>query len=343
MLKIVLVGDISQKDEAMKKVAYHMYENLSKSNNVRLLDIKQLYSIRFLSFLRELRLMNPDIIHYIPGPSIFSFLVLKIMEKCCPRSRTVISAMHPSFSSFSHGPYYGLSFLLQKLLVLLKPDLVLIQSFRSETFFKKLGCKTAFLPCGVDPTLFSPIDQNQKKRLRIRYKIKPDKFLILHVGSIRRSRNLQVLASLQNEENQVLVIGSTATPSEVSVYRLLTAKGVIVLRNYFEKIHEIYGLADCYIFPVVDEAGSVEMPLTVLEAMACNLPVISLKFAALPRIFTAGNGLFFVDDESEFNDIVDIVKKNKEQVDTRSEVLLLSWNRVVNRLAEIYQKLIAEN
>ena len=63
-------------------------------------------------------------------------------------------------------------------------------------------------------------------------------------------------------------------------------------------IEEVYALSDCYVFPTppMNKINSIEIPLSVLEAMACNLSVITTKFGALPKVFEEGDGLIFVDD-----------------------------------------------
>jgi len=59
--------------------------------------------------------------------------------------------------------------------------------------------------------------------------------------------------------------------------------------RYIKKIEEIYQLSDCYIFPITFEGGGISILLSVLEAMACNLPVVTTKFGGLPAIFKGGD------------------------------------------------------
>ena len=110
--------------------------------------------------------------------------------------------------------------------------------------------------------------------------------------------------------------------------------------HYIDSIEEIYSLSDCYIFPTTNKIASIEFPLSVLEAMASNLPVISTKFGALPRVFSEGEGLIFTDNENDFQNHLDYIKNYNRNVNTRSKILTYSWENVANKLEDIYIKLI---
>lgn len=75
--------------------------------------------------------------------------------------------------------------------------------------------------------------------------------------------------------------------------------------------------------------------------MACNLPVITTRFGALPIIFEEGDGLLFAESEREFRNAIENIKDGVE-VKTREKVLSYSWNNIVGRLEEVYAKLIKE-
>ena len=61
--------------------------------------------------------------------------------------------------------------------------------------------------------------------------------------------------------------------------------------EYITHLEEIYALSDCYVFPTTDRRYCVEMPLSVLEAMSCNLPMLTTRFGALPGVFEEASGL----------------------------------------------------
>ena len=325
-MKICLVGEYSGRlDEGMKNITFYLTRELSKHNKVLNLNPKAALS---LGFWRKVKNFRPHIIHYIPGPSLQSFILARALALNYGRAKVVMSAFHPAISSFS-----------KRFIPSLKPDIVLIQSYRTEKMLSDLDCRTAFLPSGVDVKKFSTVSAITKDKLREKYGIDRKKFIVLHVGHLNKGRNLQVLGQLQVEGNQVLIVGSTSTKVDRGICRQLERKGCIIWENYCDRIEEVYALADCYTFPTLDALNSIELPLSVMEAMACNLPVVSTRFGALDRIFSEGDGLFFVETETEFVDRLEKLKAGGIEVKTREKVLPYSWENVGARMEEIYSEL----
>ena len=65
----------------------------------------------------------------------------------------------------------------------------------------------------------------------------------------------------------------------------LQKEGIIVYDHFIESIEEIYQLSDTYVFPVVDENASIGMPLSILEARACGIPVVSTDYGSVNYFF----------------------------------------------------------
>jgi len=327
-MRVCLVGEYSGNiDEGVRQVASSLYGELSRNHKVLNLDIRTIF--RFTTW-NDARNFKPAIIHYLLGPSFLSLIVTRLLSVYCGGAKTIVSAIMPSIPHF-----------LQKFIFLVRPDMILTQSREAEARFAGLGCRVAFLPNGIDVEKFRPASKEQRDRLREKYGVDKGKYVILHVGSIKQKRNLYILKNLQTSNNQVLIIGSTSMKAESEVYSQLQSSGVQIWRTYFDNINEIYALADCYLFPVRKTTAAIEMPLSIMEAMACNLPVISTRFGALPRVFEEGDGLFFVDQGDEFLDKIQAIKQGKVSVRTREKVLPYSWQEVTRRLEEIYNEVIS--
>lgn len=336
-LKICLIGDFSDpKDEGMKKVAYKLALLLSRSHKVLPLHLKSLF---MPNFWRELKRFGPEIVLYVGGPSLLSFVIAKAISTFCVlnfgmRPKTVLFALHPS-----------LPLVFRRASTLFRPDLILAQSYASQSMFRKLGLRTCFLPVGVDTEKFIPIAPLRKIHLRKKYGLRRTAFVILHVGSVRRNRGLEILSRIQmNKGNCVLVIGSTSMPIDRSVHTMLTESGCLVWRRHFAEIEELYQLADLYVFPVVDKLGSIELPLSIMEAMACNLPVISTKFGALPRILKEDEeeGLIYVNEIDEIPSRTEQIKNSELRIRTRERVMQYSWESVTQSLTGCLCRLVGE-
>ena len=326
-MRICLVSNyFGPLDEGMGNAAFHLHKELSKRHQVLLLSLSNIFSPGFWLSLKRFK---PQIIHYVPGPTLLSFVIDKTISLYCRDARMVMSAFAPVIPLFLH--WY---------VAWLRPDLVLTQSRNSDQFFQKAGCKTRFLPCGVDTEKFSPVPEEIRNSLRVKYGIDKEQFIALHIGTIRRGRNVQVLGGVQGDDNQVLIVGRTSRAPDKGLSQELRRQGCILWLKYFDNIEEAYALADCYLFPTVKRGNSIELPLTVMEAMSCNLPVICTRFGALSEVFGEGDGLHFVESLDDFKHCLRQVKANNLEIKTREKVLPYTWEEVARRLEEIYGEIM---
>ncbi|MFZ5633031.1 MAG: glycosyltransferase family 4 protein [Bacillota bacterium] len=325
-MKISIIGEFNKSlDEGMRNVTFNIHKELIKNHDVLSLDLKKIsimWFIRLLSF-------KPQIIHYTHGPTVFSIILLYIISKITG-SKSVVSTTQPHLSP-----------VLKVVLFVFRPDLVLAQSDRASTFFESAGCKTVFLPNGIDTNRFVNISDSEKRSLRKKYGINEDIFIILHVGPIKRERNLKVFCEIQSKcKVQVIIIGSTSFGVDKDVYNSLIESGCIVWVKYFRNIEEIYQMADCYVFPVFKEFSCIDMPLSVLEAMACNIGVITSKYQALPKVIKESEGVIFIDRHSNIINIVNSNLASFKKSKNRNKVLSYSWENITKKLEIYYREII---
>jgi glycosyltransferase involved in cell wall biosynthesis len=337
-MKVCWVGTVSPPDEARKVMAYNLLPILARKCEVMLFDMQRLRSV---DEWQKVKAFKPDILHSITSASPFSFLLARILQSTSENSKTVMFSSLIPFRGFSSGLWFGLSSLFKPVVPLLKPDLVLAQSDEAEAIYSRLGCNIMpFVYSGVDIKRFHPVSKKEKEELRARYGVESDKFVVLHVGPVKKSRNLECLRKIQGDsDNQVLLVGRPATKYEREVADVLGKAGVMVTQAYNPRIEEFYALSDCYIFPTTDAAGSIDIPLSVLEALACGLPVVSTRFGGLPRIFSEGDGFCYADVE-EFPDRLKTLKSQGAAFKTRELVFPYSWENIAENLVEVYEQML---
>lgn len=334
-------------DEGIVRVAHEVAHQLAKNHEVltlfsagdmavaeNLIRIPTNRSGLNLRLGREVRTFRPDIILYIPrGPVGLSSLLFARVLKSYGRSADLM-ILAPQPKGFT-------SSLSRKCAPLLRPDLILATSRKDQQDLEGLGCAAQFVPLGVDIERFTPAIPSGKSELRRRYGFGEKDLIVLHVGHVREGRNVGALERLQGNGIQVLVAGSTFFPAEASLAHRLETRGVRFLTKYFDHIEEIYQLADLYVFPTLSEEACISQPLSVLEAMACNLPVVSTRFGGLPDLFPGeGGGLFYVSDTADLLAKVKYVCDNIRDVSprTREMVQQYSWDRSSREILRIMEQ-----
>ena len=332
-MRICLIGNFSgDLEEGYRNIAFNLSKMLSRKHEVLNMDIKSVFSTQFWNAIKE---FDPSVLHYLTAPTISSFIVVKLVKRYCNNNaKLIISSLHPCSLKLLRNPF------LRRFVSLIKPDLILTQSYEVEAILKKIKCNIKFLPNGVDTERFVPASKDVKEELREKYGIDKEKFVILHVGHLREVRGLQIFNKIQKEDenNQVIIVGSSYFKKDEDLYETLKNNGCLIWNSYFENIEEIYALSDCYVFPVT-KGNSIFMPLSVMEAMACNLPVITTKFEGLNRCFIEGNGLIFANNVKIFYKKLEKIKKNSSKIKTQEKILPYSWSNIIKNLEKIYHSL----
>ena len=207
----------------------------------------------------------------------------------------------------------------------LRPDLVLTPSPSMLRAAERCGLKAAEVPLGVDLDRFQPVSPGRKLELREKYALPAQHPIVLHVGHASRRRGLDWITRLSPDIVRIVVIGRSLGLDQ-HVVEVLRGSGIRVFDRYMPEIHELYQLADVYAFPVRHEQAAIAAPLSVLEAMACNLPVVSTSYGALPQMLVEGTGLFFTEDELHFRaGVAAALDMPRDEVRTREQVLRYGW------------------
>jgi glycosyltransferase involved in cell wall biosynthesis len=171
---------------------------------------------------------------------------------------------------------------------------------------------------------------------------------VLHVGHLKSSRNLDVLKAVKRhlpEAEVVLAVSSSTVPNQRVVNELEEA-GVRIINRYVPHIEELYQLADCYLFPVKDTQGCAELPLSVLEALACGLRVVTRRFGALPDIFPSEECICYYDTVDELLSAMQTYARCRQStasaLSARRIALRHSWTHAIGYLANELRILLSK-
>lgn len=329
MSKILLIGDTSGRpDEGMKKIANKLSCLLCSNNDI---------NVAFVSVPESLR--NPhsfgkvDIIHYMSGPSWRSFFYAYLLKRLTGNNaKTIISFIHPHWS-VPAGVFFRV----------FKPDAVIVQTEKWKRYCSNAGVLISDeLLAGVDFKKFRPVSEEERMHIRSKLGLPTNKKILLHVGHLNLGRNLLPITRFRNDEDIFpVVVGSTTVRPHDKVVTALKQAGVKVIREYMENIEQLYQTADCYLFPTIDPRCCVQIPLSVLEALACGVHTVATRFEGLSHFLPDGfPGLTYIDDPAAICKIV----RHAIYSDVKPDPMRLqefSWDRIAVKISAFYQRLLA--
>jgi glycosyltransferase involved in cell wall biosynthesis len=286
----------------------------------------------------SVRAFGPDAILYIPrsGASFHSLWIARLLAWYGDGVPVGVLTTQPQ----EFAP------LARMALPLVRPDLILTASRRDQQELAGMGCTAQFIPLGVDLEKFVPATPGRKTELRAKYGVGREQFVALHVGHLSRGRNIRALEQVQEGGHQVLIAVSTFFAHDRSLMGDLEARGVRFATQYSDHIEELYQLADCYLFPVLSERACIGQPLSVLEAMACNLPVVTTRFGGLPDLFPREErGLLYVDGTSQMPAKVSYLRQafRNASPGTRALVEPYSWRRTGGEIMGLMGQLVSDD
>ncbi len=324
---------IKNADEGCVNVAYNLikrikstvsdvkvvsYERISELTDVQMELNKFMLSFPLFKLLRK----EKNVI-YIPFPAkmIATAIRIWILSLFCKDLKVLIS-MHDSVDKLS-------GFLLK----CSKAKLFVLSESAHKDFEPFVGKRVIHIKTGVDTERFISVSTEKSKEIKMKYGFSLDKPVILHVGHLNEGRNISELLNI-SEDYQVLLVTSTLTKNEQNAElkkRLESKSNIRIIDDYISDIQEIYQLSDVYFFPVLEAGHCIDIPLSCLEAAACNLPVVTTNYGAMKE-FKGKNSFYHINSFENINEIIEKALSIND-VSSRKSVLEYDWNNAIEVLS----------
>ncbi len=147
---------------------------------------------------------------------------------------------------------------------------VLVLSTNTKNFLASFTDKPiAYLANGVDTSLFKPASASVKVQLRKKHHLPLNRKLVLFVGRFVQKKGIDLLVNAKTPEFDLVLVGEGKLPKNVE-----NTEGIFVLNSLpQESLAEIYQACDVFVLPSSCEG----FPLSLQEAMACGLPLVSAE------------------------------------------------------------------
>ena len=182
---------------------------------------------------------------------------------------------------------------------------------------------------GIDEEQFKKeMNENQINEIRNKYGLYQDDFVICYTGRFVPEKGvkevIEAYSKLSEYKNIVLLIigsswfGSNIETDYISEVRKISSNcsNRIIFTGYIDnhEVAEIESVSDIAILPSL---WNDPLPLTIIEAMACGLPVITTNTGGIPEMCTNDTGVILQNDSELVKSIEIAVRKLVEDSNMR--------------------------
>lgn len=313
---IHIIGTINgQTNEGMRNVATHLSREFEKKNMVIYSGLKQIPHILINS-------KRADVTLIFARANKLVYELASIVTKLCGNTWIMV-VQKPDNGFMIKNNKRPLKCSYLSITTSDMKDVKLVSGKRKELF-----------SIGIKSDKFTPSSKDRQIELKKKYGLEPHKPLVLHVGHCSRGRGLEDFAEIKTAQCMVIASGMF---EDKNVVEILNNCGVKLFKGYLENIEEAYQMADAYLFPTKSTEFVISIPLSVMEALSCGVPVIGYKKFENLKDFASENGAVTLIDNAKQIDAIlpEIIKK-------KSEHSLLKnadpWSKVAKNVLEIVQE-----
>lgn len=173
------------------------------------------------------------------------------------------------------------------------------------------------LPPPIPIDYFYPLNKGFARKI---LGCREDLFYIAYSGKVNKYVNLDILAESLREtsslKNIVLLLSLSYFTGRKELDRLLSVFKKVNIPIRFVHVNDVrilYSATDLLIYPVQRE-GSIEPPLTILEAMSCGTVVVALENPSLKTIIRNGHNGFVFRTPSELRSVIEQLYWNQHKL-----------------------------
>ncbi len=235
------------------------------------------------------------------------------------------------------------------------------------------------VPHGVDLDTFNLISDDKKKKVRDKYKINSEDFILTNIGAMtqnkgvedliaaygilkKKNKNLKLILKDQsnlydrNANSPIKNMQGSKFNQKYKVFDEQMYNDIIIISENlnFNELRNIYSITDCYVSPYKAEGFN----LTPLEAAACGTQIVVTRGGPTDDYFDECMGFQIESKEHNLNNNIylspninslieilnSVINKNDEKKEIRSKLVRknFSWENVVKKLKKEFENKLSK-
>lgn len=192
------------------------------------------------------------------------------------------------------------------------------------------------IPTGIEVERFykSNIDFSKVNKLKEKYKIAKDDFVILFVGRIAQEKSIDFLIDnhsylmRKNKKCKLLIVGAGPDLEMLSKKAKKYGSNIIFTGKVaWEDVPNYYHMASCF----ATASHTETQGLTVIEAMAAGLPVVALDDESFNTVITDGLDGYLFKDKKKYRTSVATLMNDKDKCMKMGSQALVSSEAYSNK------------
>lgn len=313
---IHIIGTVNgQVNEGMRNIATHLSKEFEKENTVLYSGLKQIPQI-------VLNSRNADVTMIFARANKLVYSLASIVTRICKNTWVVlVQKPDPDFMAKNEKHPLKCSYLS-----ITESDMkdVKIASGQQKIIFS----------VGIQVDKFIPVSAERQRALKKKYGFDPSKQLVVHVGHCSKGRGLEDFAKIHTVQRMVVASGMF---EDGNVVHILNEANVKIHKGYLENVEEVYQMADAYLFPTQSTEFVISIPLSVMEALSCGVPVIGYKgFKNLNEITGSEGAITLIDNAEQIDEVLPEVIKKKCNHSLLEKPM--SWSEVAQSVLRMVRK-----
>jgi glycosyltransferase involved in cell wall biosynthesis len=286
----VTLGSIRKANQEAKKRAENYHLKVVEFGMKSIFDI--FVALRIYQFLKKEKI---DVLHNFGfRPEIFGGLAGRL-AKCQGILTTILH--NPAIDiPLDYGKILGpMMNFLRKIASFYFEDVLVVLSKDAKEGLEKLGFEKSNIKIvysGMEPKFLSEkIEIFSRNEVLEKFGILANKFVVGTIGVLKERKGPFYLIEAAKKVVEkypdivFLIIGKGPLEGKIRErIKSLNLEQYVFLRNYYERIAEIYKSIDLLVLPSITEG----VPAVILEAMAFEIPIVATEVGGIPEMVEDG-------------------------------------------------------